>query len=63
MKTLTAIIHQENHWFVANNPETGVASQGKTEQEALDNLKEAVSLYLEEAKPLLQKVTVKPLLV
>lgn len=64
MKQLTAVIRKENNWFVAENPETGVASQGKTERESLVNLKEAVSLYLEEAEtPAIQKVTIKPLVV
>ena len=64
MKQLTAVIRAENNWFVAENPETGVASQGKTEREALANLSEAVSLYLEEAEaPAIQKVTIKPLIV
>jgi predicted RNase H-like HicB family nuclease len=34
--------------FVALNPETGTTTQGETLQEALDNLKEATELYLEE---------------
>lgn len=34
--------------FTALNPETGSASQGGTVQEAIDNLREAVELYLEE---------------
>lgn len=45
---LTAILTKEGGWYVAENPETGVASQGKTVDGALDNLKEAVELYLEE---------------
>lgn len=34
--------------FVALNPETGSASQGETVQEAVNNLREATELYLEE---------------
>lgn len=34
--------------FVALNPETGTTTQGETIEEALANLKEATSLYLEE---------------
>lgn len=34
--------------FCALNPETGVASQGETQAEALANLAEATELYLEE---------------
>ncbi|MBZ0264931.1 type II toxin-antitoxin system HicB family antitoxin [bacterium] len=46
--TLTAIIHQEDDWFVAECPEVGTVSQGTTMHEALNNLKEATDLYLEE---------------
>ena len=34
--------------FVAFNPETGTTTQGETYQEAIQNLKQATSLYLEE---------------
>ena len=52
MKTLTAIIYpgDTKRWLVAYNPETGTTTQGKTVEEALKNLKEATSLYLEEKK-------------
>ena len=48
--TLTAIIYpdSESDWLVAQNPETGTTTQGKTVEEALANLKEATELYLEE---------------
>lgn len=45
---LAAVIHKEGRWYVALNPETGVASQGKNLEEALANLKEAVELFLED---------------
>ena len=48
MKTFTAVIQKEEDLFVATCPEVGTASQGKTIEEALDNLKEATELYLEE---------------
>jgi len=49
MKTLTAIIYpgETRRWLVAYNPETGTTTQGKTVEQALQNLKEAVTLYLE----------------
>jgi predicted RNase H-like HicB family nuclease len=47
-KTFTAIITEEDGGFVALNPETDVASQGDTVNEALANLKEALELYFEE---------------
>lgn len=34
--------------FVALNPETGTTTQGENVPEALDNLREATELYLEE---------------
>lgn len=46
--TLTAVVHQEGEWFVANCPEVGTVSQGKNFQEAVSNLQEATDLYLEE---------------
>jgi predicted RNase H-like HicB family nuclease len=46
--TLTAIIHREDDLYVAECPEVGTASQGKTIEKAIDNLKEATELYLEE---------------
>ena len=47
-RTFTAVIHQEDKWYVAECPETGTASQGATFEEAIENLKEATELYLEE---------------
>lgn len=45
---LTTVLHEEDDMFVAECPEVGVVSQGKTKKEALANLKEATELYLEE---------------
>ncbi len=46
---LTAVLTPaEEGGFVALNPETGTTSQGETIEEAIANLKEATSLYLEE---------------
>lgn len=44
----TVYIMKEDDWFVANSMETGVASQGKTIEESLKNLKEALELYFED---------------
>ena len=50
MKTLTAIIYpgETGRWLVAHNRDTGTTSQGKTVEQALQNLKEATELFLEE---------------
>jgi predicted RNase H-like HicB family nuclease len=45
---ILAIISKEGKIYVAENPETGVVSQGYSVEEAIKNLKEAVELYLEE---------------
>jgi predicted RNase H-like HicB family nuclease len=46
---LSAVITEaEEGGFVAFNPESGTTTQGETYQEAIQNLKEATSLYLEE---------------
>lgn len=47
--TLTAILTPAPEGgYVALNPETGSTTQGETVSEALDNLKEASELFLEE---------------
>lgn len=45
---LTAAITQEGDWYVARCLEVEVASQGRTPEEAEDNLKEALELYFED---------------
>ena len=47
-RTFTAIVHKEGTWYVAECPEVGTASQGKTIEAAIENLKEATEAYLEE---------------
>ncbi len=53
MKTypFTACISQEGRWFVAQCLEVDVASQGKSEDEAINNLREAIELYFDEPHP------------
>ena len=43
----TVRIWQEGHWFIAQCLEIDIASQGPTEQEALENLREALELHFE----------------
>ncbi len=45
---LTAIIRKGEKQYVASCPELDVVSQGPTVEKALENLKEAVELYVEE---------------
>jgi predicted RNase H-like HicB family nuclease len=46
----TIIIKQEEEWFVATCLENNIASQGKTIDEAIVNLKEAIALYYEDER-------------
>lgn len=48
---VTVIVQKEENWYVAKCLENSIASQGKTIEEALDNLKEAIVLYYEDEKP------------
>lgn len=47
-RTLTAAVHREDDWYVARCLELDVASQGRSVDEALANLREAVEAYLDE---------------
>ena len=44
----TAVLHKEEDMYVAECPEVGTVSQGKTVEKAIANLQEATELYLEE---------------
>ena len=42
------IVQKDDTWYVAKCIDNLVASQGKTVEDALDNLKEALELYYED---------------
>ncbi len=48
MATFTAVLHMEEGMYVAECPEVGTVSQGKSIEEAVKNLKKATELYMEE---------------
>ncbi|MYK99543.1 MAG: type II toxin-antitoxin system HicB family antitoxin, partial [Gemmatimonadetes bacterium] len=50
-KQLTAVVRQEDGWFIAQALEVDVASQGKSPNVALDNLAEALELHFEPPRP------------
>jgi len=52
----TAVIHKEDEWYVAQC--SGTTSQGAAVEEAVENLKQATGLYLEEFP---QETTFHPL--
>ena len=44
----TIKVKREEEWYVATCIENNIASQGKTIDEAIENLKEAISLFYED---------------
>ncbi|MBA3726460.1 MAG: type II toxin-antitoxin system HicB family antitoxin [Armatimonadetes bacterium] len=51
MRRLTALIEREDDMCVSLCPELDIASQGATIEEALANLKEALTLFFQSADP------------
>jgi predicted RNase H-like HicB family nuclease len=52
----TAAVTKEDDWYVALCLEVDVASQGRSVEESLENLREALELYFED-EPLPQTIT------
>jgi predicted RNase H-like HicB family nuclease len=46
-RPFAATVWKEDKWYVAQCLELDVASQGETEEEALESLREALDLYFE----------------
>lgn len=46
-RTFTASISQDGKWFIAQCLEVDISSQGKSEDEAVNNLREALEIYFE----------------
>lgn len=68
MKHIHSVVWQEGEWYVARALEVEVASQGKNQKQALENLKEALELYFEDQteveissvkRPKLQDITIQ----
>ena len=45
---VTVIVQKDDDWYVAKCLENSVASQGKSVEEAINNLREALELYFED---------------
>ena len=62
-REFTATVWQEGEWFIAQCREVEVASQGLTEEEALNNLGEALELHFEPPRatilPSIRKIEVE----
>lgn len=64
---LTAAVTREGDWHVARCLEVEVTSQGRTVEEALTNLREALELYFEDTpvtehlqSPIIAPIEVRP---
>ena len=49
------ILQKEEDWYVAKCLDNNVASQGKSIEEAMANLKEALELYMKDEEPVKPK--------
>jgi predicted RNase H-like HicB family nuclease len=50
------VVWREEDMYVAREVATGVTSQGRTVEEAVENLREALELYLEEVPEALERL-------
>jgi predicted RNase H-like HicB family nuclease len=55
----SSVVTREGKWYVADCPELEIASQGKTIELALKNLREAIKLYLQDNESMLVRVSLK----
>ena len=51
MQQYTAVIERDDDWYVALCPELDIASQGRSVEEARQNLIEAIELFFEVTSP------------
>ncbi|NOZ77358.1 MAG: type II toxin-antitoxin system HicB family antitoxin [Euryarchaeota archaeon] len=57
----SAVVTKGEKYYVSHCPELDIASQGESVEEALDNLKEAIELYIEDEEAEVPKQGFKPL--
>lgn len=48
---VTVVVQKEDNWYVSKCIDNNIASQGKTIEQSIDNLREALELYYEDTKP------------
>ena len=60
-RQFSSVINKENGTYVALCPELDIASQGESIEEALYNLKEAITLYLEDEDAEYESPDFKPM--
>ena len=57
----SSIISKEGKWYVANCPELEIASQGESVESALENLREAIELYLQDEDTKVPEINYRPM--
>jgi len=57
----SSVVNKEGKWYVAHCPELEITSQGKSVESALDNLREAIELYLEDEDAKVPQVDYRPM--
>lgn len=57
----SSVVNREGKWYVAHCPELEIASQGKSVEAALENLREAIGLYLEDEDAKAPEVNYRPM--
>lgn len=57
----SSVVNREGKWYVASCPELGISSQGRTVEDSLDNLREAIELYLEDEDAVVPRSNYRPL--
>lgn len=57
----SSIVSKEGKWYVAHCPELEIASQGRSVELALKNLKEAIELYLEDEDASVPQTDYRPI--
>ncbi len=57
----SSIVTKEDKWYVSNCPELGITSQGRSVESALENLKEAIELYLRDEDAKVPNVDFRPM--
>ena len=57
----SSVVSKEGKWYVAHCPELEIASQGKSVESTLENLREAIELYLEDEDAKVPEVNYRPM--
>jgi len=58
--TFSSVVWMEEDLYVAWCPDLDIASQGKSVEEALSNLREAIELYLEDEDAVIPRKSLHP---